>query len=199
MEDLYGMRRVKRPDIFPRLVLAVTLQMAPIKRSNRMMRLLIKEYGTKIAFDGKEVFYWPSPERVAGVDVRELKMRCNLGYRAKFLKEIAEAMCKGFSTLQELEKMPAEEAKAGLMELKGIGDYSADIVSPHPGFALDVWSAKIFNKLLFGEKEESPRSVIPKLKRVAEERWGGWREYVFLYVLNDLKNLSWRFDLNLIE
>jgi len=47
--------------------------------------------------------------------------------RSKPLKGIAEAVCKGFPTLQELEKMSAEEAKTKLMKLKGIGEYSADI------------------------------------------------------------------------
>jgi len=200
VEDLYGMRRTKQPDIFPRLILALTLQMAPIKRSDQMMNLLIREYGEKIRFDGKETSYWPSPERIAKADVRELEERCKLGYRAKTLKGIAQAICKVFPTLQELEKMSPAEAKAKLMELKGIGEYSADIVSPHhTEFALDVWSAKIFNQLLFGEEAESPRSIIPKLKKIAEDRWGKWRGYVFTYVLNDLNNLSRRFKLNLTE
>lgn len=199
MEDLYGMRRTERPDIFPKLILAATLQMAPIKRSDQMMNLLIRNYGVKIRLDGKEVLYWPSPERIAKADVRELEERCKLGYRAKILKGIAEAICKDFPRLRELERMSAEEAKAKLRRLKGIGEYSADIVSPHPGFALDVWSAKIFNVLLFGEEAESPRSIIPKLKKIAEERWGKWRGYVFTYVLNDLNNLSRRFNLNLTE
>jgi len=199
VEDLYGMRRTKRPDIFPSLILAVALQMAPIRRSLQMMNLLIKNYGEKIRFDGKEVLYWPSPGRITKADVRELEERCKLGYRAKILKGIAESICKGFPTLQELERMPAEEAKAKLMELKGIGEYSADIVSPHPGFALDVWSAKIFNVLLFGEKAESPRNIIPKLKKIAEDRWGKWKGYVFTYTLNDLNNLSRRFSFNLAE
>jgi len=199
VEDLYGMKRTKRPDIFPMLILAVTLQMAPIMRSDQMMNLLIKEYGKKITFEGKEVSYWPSPENIAAAEVRELEERCKLGYRAKVLKGIAEALCKGFPTLREFEKMSADEAKAKLMELKGIGEYSADIVSPHPGFALDIWSAKIFNMLLFREKPESPRDIIPKLKKIAEDRWGKWRGYVFTYVLNDLNNLSKRFNLNLAE
>ena len=198
VEDLYGMRSTKRPDIFPSFILAVTLQMAPIRRSDQMMNLLIKEYGEKIVFDGKEVLYWPSSMTIAKAGVRELEERCKLGYRAKTLKGIAEAVCKVFPTLQELEKLSTEEAKAKLMELKGIGEYSADIVSPHAGFALDVWSAKIFNMLLFGDKAESPRNIIPKLKKTAEDRWGEWRGYVFIYVLHDLNNLSRRFNLNLV-
>jgi DNA-3-methyladenine glycosylase II len=197
VKDLYGMRNTKQPDTFPRLILAVTLQMAPITRSNQMMNLLIREYGERIRFDGKEILYWPSPERIANADVRELEKKCKLGYRAKSLKSIAEAIHRGFPSLQELEKMPAQEAKAKLMELKGIGEYSADIVSPHPGFALDVWSAKIFNLLILREKAEMPRNAIPKLKKVAEDRWGQWRGYVFIYVLHDLSNLSIRFNLNL--
>jgi DNA-3-methyladenine glycosylase II len=198
-DDLYGMRRAKRPDVFPQLILAVTLQMAPIARSDQMMTLLIDEYGEKVRFDNKEILYWPSPEKIAKVDVTELKEKCKLGYRAPVLKGIAEALCQSFPTLQELESMPVQEAKEKLMELKGIGEYSADIVSPHPGFAVDVWSAKIFNLLLFGSEPKSPRTVIPKLKKIAEKRWGRWRGYVFTYVLNDIPSLSKRFKLNLEE
>jgi N-glycosylase/DNA lyase len=199
VEDLYGMRNTKRPDVFPRLILAVTLQMAPISRSNQMMNLLIKEYGDKIVFDGKEVLYWPSRKKIAKADVRDLQERCKLGYRAKSLKRIAKAVCDDFPTLRELEKIPAEKAKARLMELKGIGEYSADVVSPHPGFALDVWSAKIFNLLLFGKEAESPRDIIPRLKKVAEDRWGRWKGHVFIYVLHDLNDLSRRFNFSLTE
>lgn len=172
VKDLYGMRNTKQPDLFSRLILAVTLQMAPIARSEQMMTLLIKEYGDRVKFDGRDILYWPSVERIARTEVGELKERCKLGYRAKPLKSIAESIRGGFPSLQELDEMPLEEAKAKLMELEGIGDYSADIVSPHTGFALDVWSAKIFSMLLLGKQAESPRDVIPKLKRLAEQRWG---------------------------
>jgi DNA-3-methyladenine glycosylase II len=197
VKDLYGMRNTKQPDIFPRLILAVTLQMAPISRSNQMMDLLIRKYGERVKFDEKQVLYWPSPERIANTEVTELQKKCKLGYRAKSLRGIAEAILAGFPSPQELEKMTDQEAKAKLMELKGIGEYSADIVSPHPGFALDVWSAKIFSALILGKQAESPRSVIPKLKKMAEDRWGQCRGYVFFYVLHDLKNLSNRFNLDL--
>ena len=197
VKDLYGMRNTRQPDIFPRLILALTLQMAPILRSDQMMDLLIREYGERVRFDGQEVLYWPSPERIANTEVRELEKKCKLGYRAKFLRGIAEAIREGFPSPRELEEMTDQEAKAKLMELKGIGEYSADIVSPHPGFALDVWSARIFSLLILGEQAESPRNVIPKLKKMAEDRWGPWRGYVFIYVLHDLTNLSNRFKLDL--
>ena len=199
IKDLYGMRRTRRPDIFPMVILAVTLQMAPIKRSDQMMNLLIREYGEKVTFDHKQISYWPSPERVATAPVKELRERCKLGYRAQILKGLAETISHGFPTLQMLEKISARDARAKLMELKGIGEYSADIITPHPGFALDVWSSKIFSLLLLRKKPESPRDVISKLRNLAEERWSKWKGYVFTYVLNDIPNLSRKFNLNLTE
>jgi len=199
VEDLYGMRRTRRPDIFPMLILAVTLQMTPIKRSDQMMNLLIKEYGEEVTFDNKRISYWPSAERIAATSINELRERCKLGYRAQVLKGIAEIVSGGFPALQALGRMSAQGARAKLMELKGIGEYSADIITPHPGFALDVWSSKIFSLLLFRKKPESPRDVISNLKKLAEKKWGGWRGYVFTYVLNDIPNLSKKFKLNLTE
>lgn len=199
VKDLYGMRRTPFPDLFRGIILAVTLQMAPIRRSEQMMSSLIKVYGEKVAFDGRTVWICPAPDRIAGTSVKELEEKCKLGYRAKNLKSIAEVLCKGFPTLEDLEKMSADEARAKLMELRGIGEYSASLVSPHPGFSLDVWSVKIFHRLFFGERPSSPRAAIEKVRRTAEERWGRWRGYAFTYVLNDLENLSKRFDVKLDE
>jgi len=181
-EDLYGMRDTNRPDFFPMLTLALTLQMAPMKRSSQMMDLLIREYGSSVIFDEKEILYWPSPQTIAKASVKELEQKCKLGYRAKHLKSIAQYLCKGFPTYIELSKMPAKEAKAKLMKLRGIGEYSADIVSPHSGFPLDVWSARIFNLLLFKKEPEKSHETIPILKEKACGRKMGRMERLRLHV-----------------
>jgi len=199
VNDLYGMRNTKQPDLFPRLILAVTLQMAPISRSDQMMSLLIKEYGERTKFDNREVQYWPSPARIAETSVEELREKCKLGYRARSLKSIAETICKGFPSPGQLENMPPPEARAKLLALQGIGEYSADIVLPQIGLPLDVWSAKIFNLLLLRRAPQSPRKSIPRLKKIAEERWGIWKGYVFIYVLHDLQDLSKKLNVNLTQ
>lgn len=198
VKNLYGMRDGSG-DLFPLLTLATTLQMAPIKRSDQMMDLLIKNYGDSVTFDGKTILMWPSAERIARTSVRELKERCKLGYRAKNLRMIAKTLTKGFLDMDELESMSPEDARKKLMELQGIGEYSVGIVAPHPGFPVDSWSAKIFHILFFGRRVESPRDVIEKVREKADERWGRWKGLAFVYVLNDLKNLSSRYDVNFTE
>jgi DNA-3-methyladenine glycosylase II len=197
VKDLFGMRTMAWPELFPALILAVTLQMAPMKRSNQMMELLIKNFGDEICFDGKPIAHWPSPEKIAGLTVEELKAKAKLGYRARNLISIAQRIRNGFPTVDDLANMPIDEAKKELMTLRGIGDYSADIIVPGMGFPLDVWSAKIFSILLLGKEPESPRETIMELKKAAEERWGKWRGHVFVYVLNDLSRISKRIGIDL--
>jgi DNA-3-methyladenine glycosylase II len=199
VKDLYGMHTVGWPELFPALILAVTLQMAPMKRSNQMMDLLIANFGDQVCFDGRTMQYWPSAETIAASTAEELKTKAKLGYRAANLIAIAEALQNGFPSMDELWAMAPEEAKEKLLTLRGIGDYSAELVMPRMGFPLDVWSAKIFSVLFFGKVPEKPREAIPALKTVAEERWGDWRGYAFVYVLNDLPKLSERVGFDLTQ
>ncbi len=199
VKDLYGMHTVGWPELFPALILAVSLQMAPMKRSNQMMDLLIANFGDDAIFDGKTVRYWPSAQTIATVPAEELKNKAKLGYRAKNLQAIATTLTQAFPTMDELYEMQPEEAKNKLLTLQGIGEYSAELVMPRMGFPLDVWSAKIFNVIFYGEIPQNPREAIPALKVAAQQRWGKWSGYAFVYVLNDLPNLSRKLGFDLTK
>jgi DNA-3-methyladenine glycosylase II len=192
VKDLYGMHTIGWPELFPALILAVSLQMAPMKRSNQMIDLLMANFGENASFEGKTIRYWPSAQIIAKLTTEELQVKAKLGYRAKNLKAIATTLTQGFPSMDELYVMKPEEAKEKLLTLQGIGEYSAELVMPKTGFPLDVWSAKIFNMLFYGKIPEKPRDVIPSLKEAAEQRWGNWKGYAFVYVLNDLPKISKR-------
>ena len=197
VKDLYGMHTIGWPELFPALILAVTLQMAPMNRSNQMMELLIANFGDQGGFDRKTMRYWPSAETIAASTIEELKTKAKLGYRAANLIAIAKALQNGFPTMDELWNLGPEKAKKKLLTLRGIGEYSAELVMPKMGFPLDVWSAKIFHVLFFGKEPSKPREAISTLKKVAEKHWGNWKGYAFVYVLNDLPKLSNRIGVDL--
>jgi DNA-3-methyladenine glycosylase II len=199
VKDLFGMHTIGWPELFPALILAVSLQMAPMKRSNQMMDLLMANFGEAASFDGKTIRYWPSAQTIANVSVEELMGKAKLGYRAKNLKAIATTLTQGFPSMDELYAMEPAEAKKKLLTLRGIGEYSAELVMPKTGFPLDVWSAKIFSVLFYGKVPEKPRDAIPALKEAAQQRWGNWMGYVFVYVLNDLPKISKRIGIDLTK
>lgn len=197
--DLYGMHSTSTGDtIFPDAVLAILLQMAPLNRSNSMIDCVIRKYGEKAEFDGKTIPVWPIPKKLSKLSPETLAENCRVGYRAKRIVQLAEKLEEnGFPTLPELEKLSAEEAKCKLLELPGIGDYSADIINPHGGFPIDVWSVEVFGKLFFGKEPENNRQAVEEVKREGVLRWGHWSWMAFFYVVQDLEGLSKSLNLRL--
>lgn len=191
IEDLYGMHSTGPGTIFPEAALAILLQMAPLKRSDEMMSCFISKYGETAEFDGRGILVWPLPERIAGLDPQELARACKLGYRARHLVNLAKKLDdESFPTMEELEKLEPDEARRRLLELPGIGDYSADIINPHGGFPIDAWSVEVFGKLFYGKEPEDKRKAIEGIKREGLRRWGKWSWMAFFYVVQDLENLS---------
>jgi DNA-3-methyladenine glycosylase II len=197
VNDLYGMHDTDSPTLFAEATLAILLQMAPLKRSEEMMECVIKNFGETAVFDGKHIPAWPTPEKVAGLSIAELNS-CRLGYRAKHIQKLAWVLkTQNFPTIEELKSLSPEEAKRRLLELPGIGDYSSDIINPHGGFPIDVWSADVFGKLFYGKEPEDSRAEIGKIKAEGIRRWGQYAWMAFLYVVHDLKRLSKKLGLSL--
>jgi DNA-3-methyladenine glycosylase II len=89
VRDRYGMRVGRLDELFGRVILTITLQMAQLSRSQKMMGDVLKSYGSRLSFDGKAVQVWPTPSRLARADAASLRERANLGYRAKLLSGAA--------------------------------------------------------------------------------------------------------------
>ncbi len=197
VKDLYGMHDTFSGTIFSEAVLSILLQMTPLKRSNEMMSKFIESYGEEAHFKGKKVMAWPTYSAIDGVGAQSLAKTCKIGYRAKRIVQLANRMSEGFPSAEELYHMDTAEAKRLLLELPGIGDYSADIINPHGGFPIDVWSAEVFGKLFFGRKPANNRNAVDRVKAEGMRRWGKWAWMAFFYVAQDLKNLSDRLGMDL--
>ena len=198
IDDLYGMHDTFPMTIFPEATLAILLQMAPLKRSNEMMASFIQKYGEMAKFDGRKILAWPTPKRISGVTDKDLAENCKVGYRAKNIVSLAKKLAKGdFPTSEQILDMDPEEAKEVLLKLPGIGDYSADIINPHGGFPIDVWSAEVFGKLFFDKKPDNNREAVDKVKKEGLKRWGKWSWMAFYYIVQDLPNLSKKLEKDL--
>jgi DNA-3-methyladenine glycosylase II len=191
MADLYGMHDTFSSSLFARATLAILLQMTGIKRGNQMMNCVITKYGQTAEFDGRRIQVWPTYKRISTLTAKQLAKTCKVGYRAKRLVNLAKVMTKSRGpTLAELKALTREEAKRVLMELPGIGDYSADMINRPGGFPIDVWSATVFGKLFYGKEPENSREAVEVVKREGIRRWGNWSWMAFFYVVQDLENLS---------
>jgi hypothetical protein len=78
----WGMRPYNCGSLYDYLIIAIVLQNATVRRSVSMLQAMYQQYGTLLAYDGKELFcFWPPEvmDRAAEEELRVLKV----GYRAK--------------------------------------------------------------------------------------------------------------------
>jgi hypothetical protein len=171
--------------------------MAPMKRSEDMMECFVRRYGGPAEFEGRTIQAWPTAALAAGVAERSLRSRCRMGFRAKYVHACARMMSRGFPDTEDLAGMTSEEARAKLLELPGIGEYSVDILNPHGGFPIDSWTADVFGVLFKGKVPKNGRDAIAGIKAEGLRRWGSMAWLAFFYVVQDLPHLSEKLGLPL--
>jgi len=179
-----GMRNSCSENLFEILNIAIVLQNSNVKRSEQMMTNLLNNFGDRVFFDGVmlDVFY--SPERMCKISEKKLR-ELKLGYRAKYILEVAKFFRRKKNFEDEIQKLTFDEAKKELMKIKGIGLYSVSLTLfsflRSPVFInFDVWNKKILSNFLFGKEVE-----LDKLEKECEDRWGSFKGYAALYVIED--------------
>lgn len=198
-KNLYGMRVCASGSMFYAVALAIALQNAPVSRSRQMLRLLTERFGIEgPTVAGLNLYAFPSEEIIAEASNDEL-IGCKWGYRVDRLRTAASVIREKELTIIKMRKYPTEEVKAILCNIKGVGEYSAEIVAldalrKYDVFPLDSWSSRIFSSLYFGDKDVT----INRLRGFAEREWGRYRGLAFVYVLNDLDKLSERLGIKIV-
>ena len=186
ISNLKGMRNSCFENLFEILNISSMLQNTTVKRSEQMMGAMLTNFGEKVKYDDKELYVFYTPKEIINsseVKLRELK----LGYRAKFLMEIAKYFSEKPNIDEILKKSSFEDAKKELMTIKGVGPYSANLALfaylKHPNFInFDVWNRKILSKFLFGKDSKSLEEISTKCER----KWKDYKGYASLYVIEDL-------------
>lgn len=182
VSSLYGMRLTSPPDLFSSVILALTLQRASYGRTERMIRALYQNYGFHAEFSNVKVIVRPSARTIAKIAEENIRRTCKLGYRAPYLKYNADIIAREKTlSLRELANLPSlEDAKLKLRKMKGIGEYSSEVIlfAFYPCFPVDSWSAEIFAKIF--KTENSVKAV----KDYAKKNFKEWQNYVYDYVIN---------------
>ena len=153
VQAFYGLRLLKQ-DVWECLISFAIAQNANIPRIRRMVSNLSRRLGSPVQFEGEEFHLFPKPEAIAEADPLVIDS-CGLGYRAKFVRSVAEAVHTSRLNLQELRLYDYERARDLLREdvfgkktLLGVGPKVADCVllfscDKHSAFPIDVWVGKV--------------------------------------------------------
>ncbi len=184
MVSKYPGLRVLRTEPWECLVAFICSANNNIARIHQLMERMSEEFGNPILLNGQTRYTFPSPVDLTEAGEGELR-RLGLGFRAPYVDQAARAVLAGELDLAALVRMPYAEAKAALMERRGIGPKIADCIAVFSlekleAFPIDVWVRRALGEWYFPGQKTPPGRVLLEWAQEHFGRYGGYaQQYLF--------------------
>ncbi|MDR7435902.1 MAG: DNA-3-methyladenine glycosylase [Armatimonadota bacterium] len=178
-----GLRMIRAPDLYEALLTAVLGQQVSVAAGAAIRRRFLEELGDRIVVDEEEYLNYPPPRRLLSVPPAKL-LRCGISrQKARYLLEIAERAAAGALEESTFAGLSDEAAIAKLMEIPGVGRWTAEVVLMRGLGRLDVFPAADLGLIVAVQRLRrlKARPTEQVLRKIAE-RWKGWRSYAALYL-----------------
>lgn len=175
IDEYYGIR-ILNQEPWEALFSFVISQQNNIKRIKGIIKRLCNTYGEEV-FDGWYSF--PSAERLSKLTVEDFE-ELGTGYRAKYLKKLADDVANGIIDLDKIKNMSLEDAKKELLSIYGVGIKVANCALLFgfqfvECFPIDVWMKRVMQFYPDG------------LPKCFEGYEGIAQQYLFHWARNNLK------------
>ncbi|MBK9139408.1 MAG: hypothetical protein IPM17_11715 [Verrucomicrobia bacterium] len=172
-------------------VLSSTKQIVQIRE---MVRLLCERFGDPVVVPpGRPpAFAFPDPDRLAAAGEAELRA-CKLGFRAPYLRAVAQRVAQQDPDLARLRDRPLAEARAALLALPGVGPKIANCVllfslGFRQAFPLDVWVLRALRQLYFPRR----RVTFRRLEAFSATHFGPHGGYAQQYLFHHIRQRAGR-------
>jgi N-glycosylase/DNA lyase len=145
---------------------------------------LARQFGERV---DKGVWTFPSPERLAGARLRDLR-RCALGYRGPYVRDVARRVAFGDVDLQAVGRAEYQAGREILLTLPGVGEKVADCVllfayAKGEAFPIDVWVKRAVERWYFGGRQKTERQI----RKFAHQRFGPLAGYAQQHLFHSIR------------
>ena len=170
-------RLLRSPTVFEDLVKTICTTNCSWALTEKMVKGLVEILGRE-SDDGHRTF--PTPEAMALMPVKFYVNEVRSGYRASYLKELADRVASGELDVEGWLKspLPTVELTKELRGVKGVGPYAAEnvlkLLGRYDGLALDSWTRAKF----FSVRNKGRKTTDKKIARYYS-RFNEWRGLAF--------------------
>lgn len=184
----YGLRMMGIPDLFEALTWAIMGQQINLTFAYKLKKRFVESFGECLTFEGDTFWLYPTYERIAILEVEELRILQFTVRKAEYVIGVAKMMAAGQLTKEMLlQEQTNQQVQKSLMAVRGVGAWTADYVMMkclHNPSAFPIADVGLQNalKLQLG-LERKP--TIEEMKEVAIN-WKGWQAYATFYLWRSL-------------
>lgn len=166
-------RMLRSPTVFEDLVKMICTTNCSWSLTEKMVTGLVQGLGRE-SKDGRRTF--PTPEAMASVPVKFYVDQVRAGYRAAYLKELADRVASGELDVESW--LTSDLSTADLVKqikgVKGAGNYAAEnllkLLGRYDGLALDSWTRAKFFKVRNNGRKANDKKIERYYSRFKEWR-----------------------------
>ena len=182
--------RILNQDLWETIISFIISANNNIPRIKGIINRLSSEYGTKIEWNGKEYYTFPTAESLAKATVEDLRA-LGLGFRDVRVYETTKKILEKEVDLNELHKEEnTEKVRDTLLTLSGVGPKVADCIllfstlKRFDVFPIDVWVRRVINDLYIKNEDEAKVNK-KEIEKLAKEKYGALegiaQQYLFYW------------------
>lgn len=179
-----GMKPPRFPSIFETLVNAIACQQVSLSVGLLLLSRLSRKYGEAPGFAGQKIRSFPTVDAVSRAGLMELR---GMGFslrKAEYVQELAKSASSGRLNLDDLKAMNDQVAVEFLMQIRGVGRWSAEYTLLRGLGRLGVFPGDDVGGQS-GLRGWMGLRKNPNYERVQElvGRWQGFRGLVYFHLL----------------
>ena len=187
VKKYFGYRIIGQPDLFESLVWAVLGQQINLQFAYTLKQRFVEGFGKKMVFEDQDYFLFPAPDAVAILNDEHLLPLQFSRQKSSYTVRIAEAFATGEISKEKLKGLSLQEAKARLMKIKGVGNWTANYALMktfrYPD-AFPLEDAGVHNALK-NLKKLDRKPTLEEVKKIFK-KYRGWEAYATLYLWKSL-------------
>jgi len=143
--------------------------------------------GDRLAWAGTTYVGFPSPRRLRATSPRALQVLGLSRQKARYILEVADRAAAGLLEPARFDGVSDEEATTMLMDVPGVGRWTAEIALMRGLGRHDIFPAGDLGLIVAVQRALGhARRPREDEMRVLAERWKGWRTYGALYLWSSL-------------
>jgi DNA-3-methyladenine glycosylase II len=184
----YGLRIMCIPDLFEALVWAIMGQQINLTFAYTLKKRFVELFGESLTFEGETFWLFPSFDKIASINVDDLRKLQFTSRKAEYIIGIAKAMENGELTKELLlQKKDYQQMQKSLMMIRGVGAWTTDYVMMkclHDASSFPVADVGLHNALK-NQLGLERKPTIEEIKEYAVD-WEGWQAYATFYLWRSL-------------
>ena len=166
-------RMLRSPTVFEDLLKMICTTNCSWSLTEKMVTGIVENLGRE-AKDGRRTF--PSAQALALMPLKFFTDEVRAGYRAPYLKELADRVASGELDVEAWLNSPLSTAELikDMKRVKGVGDYAAEnllkLIGRYDGLALDSWTRAKFFKVRNAGRKATDKKIARYYSRFNEWR-----------------------------